>query len=256
MHMAGLNRRIFLLSSAALAVGCTLGRPEGSGGRVSSPTARQPEVGQSWRYAKRDAFTHNIVDEQVDRVSAVGATIDVESHSVVTPAATPAWGSAWLKKYLPQRDIASGPLPSEIQDPWGLIRVDPHWGEVQVYENPIPLWPSELRSGWSIQVNTKYKTPAAAAEGLIWEQTMTAHEWETISVPAGQFKALRFTNMIRFTSDNPGRSDSQRQEIVWFVPKIGRWAARESMGTYYNADSVDDAPVSEAGYRWELLSYS
>ncbi len=31
-----------------------------------------------------------------------------------------------------------------------------------------------------------------------WSQTMKAHAWESITVPAGQFKALRFTNSISF----------------------------------------------------------
>ena len=58
---------------------------------------------------------------------------------------------------------------------------------------------------------------------------MKAHSWETITVPAGQFKTLRFTNMINFTSSDMSRTVSSRQETLWFAPEVGRWVARESI---------------------------
>jgi hypothetical protein len=85
---------------------------------------------------------------------------------------------------------------------------------------------------------------------------MAAHGWETISVPAGQFKVLRFTNMISFRSTDFSHTDAQRQETVWFAPEVGRWVARESTGSYYIDDSSVDTPYDEAGYRWELLEWT
>ena len=85
---------------------------------------------------------------------------------------------------------------------------------------------------------------------------MRAHNWEMITVPAGQFRALRFTNMINFTSGDFSRADSQRQETVWIAPEVGRWVARESTGTYYIKDSSVADPYNESGYRCELLSYT
>jgi len=255
--MAHMTRRSFLLSTAAFSVGCAT-RGGGVAGRdASAPSARPPAVGQSWRYAKHDYFTHLLIDDQIDSVAAVGRTIDIDSRSEASKAGpdTSTWGSTWLRKYIPRRELPTGPLPSEIQDPWGAILVDPHWSQVQVYETSIPLWPTQLVPGWKTHINTKYKTPSNEA-GLPWDQTMAAHGWEMISVPAGQFRALKFTNLVNFRSVDFSRSACQRQETVWFAPEVGRWVARESTGVYYIDDSSVDTPYDEPGYRWELLAWT
>jgi len=256
--MAHVTRRFFLLSSAALSVGCAIRGPEADASAQPAQNVRQPVVGQSWRYAKHDIFTRAVVDDQMDRVAAVDHTVEIDSSyqsATDNNAAKPGWGAALLKKYMGHRDSPAGALPSEIQDPWGMVAVDPHWSQVQVYEMPIPLWPTQLRPGWQTHISTKYKTPADQ-DGLPWEQTMKAHAWETISVPAGQFRALRYTNMIQFRSGDFSRTDSVRQETLWFAPEVGRWVARESTGSYYLDDSVVDQPYNESGFRWELLEWS
>jgi hypothetical protein len=215
-------------------------------------------LGQSWHYAKRDLYTHSLIDDQIDHVAAVGGTVDIDSRSEADKAARTAhssWGTSWLRKYVPHRETTTGPLPSEIQDPWGKVLVDPHWSQVQVYETPIPLWPSQLVPGWRTYINTKYKTPSNE-DGLPWGQTMTARNWERITVPAGSFNALRFSNMINFRSVDFSHSSCQREETVWFAPEVGRWVARESAGSYYIEDSSVDTPYNESGYRWELLEWT
>lgn len=256
--MARVSRRYFLISSAALSVGCTMRRPEAPGRAASNPSVREPVLGQSWRYAKRDLYTHALLDDQIDSVAAVGSTIDIDSRSEDTKSTYTvgsSWGNGWLKKYFPHRDSYTGPLPNEVQSPWGSILVDPHWSQVQVYKTPIPLWPNKLAPGWRTYVNTKYKTPSNDV-GLPWEQTMHARDWGMIMVPAGQFRALRFSNMINFTSADFSRADCQRQETVWIAPEVGRWVARESSGTYYIDDSAADTPYNESAYRWELLEWT
>jgi hypothetical protein len=256
--MARVTRRFFLLSSVALSVGCTNRHSAVAERAAPAQPVRQPAVGQSWRYAKHDFYTRALIDDQIDRVAAVDHTVDIDSSSEVAKSKDTApaqWGSAWLSKYIPHRETPTGPLPSEVQDPWGSVLVDPHWSQVQVYETPIPLWPNRLAPGWRTRINTKYKTPSNE-DGLPWEQTMTAHDWETMGVPAGQFKALRFVNMINFRSADFSRAASQRQETIWFAPEVGRWVARESTGTYYMDDSAVDTPYNEAGYRWELLEWT
>jgi hypothetical protein len=252
--MVQVTRRLFLLSSAALSVGCSMRRQEATAG--SAPTARPPVVGQSWRYSKNDLYSREFVDNQVDRVAAVGQTIEIDSsNEAAKEEKSTNWGAELLQKYIPRRDKPSGPLPSEIQKPWGMILVDPHWAQVQVYEAPVALWPQELRPGWQTHVSTKYKTPSNQ-DALLWDQTMKAHAWERITVPAGQFNALRYTNLINFASSDVTRTDSVRQETVWFAPEVGRWIARESKGSYFADDSAVDTPYPENGYRWELLEWS
>jgi hypothetical protein len=253
--MAILTRRCFLLSGAALSVGC-VGRgtvamaPMGAAARV-----RQPAVDQTWRYARYDLVTGLPVDTQIDRVSAVGQIIEIESHSEATkdePIKYPSWGAPWQHKYL-VRDTPAGPLPSEVQEPWGMVLVDSHWTQLQVYEKPIPLWPKEMRPGWSTTVGTYYKIPDSE-ETMPWQLTMRAERWESITVPAGSFTALRFFNLIDFRYTNVAeRTAAQRMEHIWFAPEIGRWVLRESSGTFRESVGFE---VKESSYRWELLSWT
>jgi hypothetical protein len=245
-----LTRRSFVLLSAAFPLGCNSRRPDPSGAKV-----RAPAVGQSWRYAKHNLFSGKLIDNQVDQVAAVGDVVRIDSRSEAAVAsAKRSWGKAWLEKYV-GTDNPPGPLPGEIQQPWGRVLVDPHWREVQVYETAIPLWPAPLESGGSRQIDTEYKTPDHQS-GLAWNQTMTAHGWESVTVPAGRFTALRYTNLIDFADADSTRSNCVRKETLWFAPEVGRFIARESDGTYYLTNSVDDTPFDEGGYRWELVSFS
>jgi hypothetical protein len=255
--MADMTRRFFLLSSAALSVGCAIRGPAADATALSTQNVRQPVKDQSWRYAKHDFFTRKVVDEQVDRVGAVDHTVEIDSsYQAAHATVKPGWGADLLQKYTGHRPTDPvGSLPSEIQDPWGMVAVDPHWSQVQVYETPIPLWPGQLEPGWQTRISTNYKTPADQ-DPLAWDQTMKAVAWETVTVPAGQFKALRFTNFIKFTHSDFSRTNSVRRETVWFAPEVGRWVARESQGTYYVADSTIVQPYNENGYRWELLEWS
>lgn len=256
--MTHLTRRFFLLSSAALSTGYALGRPAADGTAQAAQNVRQPVTGQTWRYSKHDIFTRKAVDEQLDRVAAVNNSVEIDSSykgAGKERRAPTGWGADLLRKYIVTPPTPSGELPSEIQDPWGMVVVDPHWGDVQVYEMPIPLWPTQLEPGWKSHFSTRYKTPADQ-DSLPWEQTMKAQAWESVTVPAGQFKALRFTNEIKFTHPDFSRTDSMRQETLWFAPEVGRWVARESRGTYYVADSTIMQPYNENAFRWELLQWS
>ena len=244
-----------MLSAIAASAGCAFrGRGNSSG---DAPALRPPLVGQTWHYAKYDLISGSFVENQTDRVAAVGGTIAIESHSDAGPEANTAhasWGSELLRK-IRGSDAGSAALPNEVQDPWGMVLVDPHWGQAQVYQAPIPLWPTQLRPGWRTHFRTKYKTVAHDAT-LPWEQTMEAQTWGSVPGPAGQIRTLRFTNLINFTHPDPARTSSVRRETLWFAPEIGRWVARESVGTYYLDDSVDDRPSNEGSYRWKLLEWT
>jgi hypothetical protein len=250
--MATTTRRAFLLSAAAVSVGCVA---RGTEALIGAASVRQPAVGQSWRYAKHDYFTGAMVGTQLDRVTSVGQSVQLQSRSEATmdrPITYPSWGAAWWQKYMGHNGPAD-PLPGEIQEPWGMVLVDPHWVQLQAYEKPIPLWPMELRPGWLTTLNTYYKIPDSN-ETMPWQLTMHAMRWEPITVPAGQFTALRFFNLINFRYTNVSeRTAGQRKENIWFAPEIGRWVVRESVGTFREDLGV---AVDESSYRWELLNWT
>jgi hypothetical protein len=212
-------------------------------------------VGQSWRYAKHDYFTGKVVDTQIDRVSKIGQSVEIESRSETAedrPITFPSWGESWWHKYM-RADAARIGGPIEIQRPWGMVVVDPHWSEMQSFEKAIPIWPSELRPGWSSVVSTYYKIPGSE-EAMPWQLTMDAQRWESVTVPAGHFIALRYYNIINFRfSIFSERTAAQRIEHLWFAPEIGRWVKRESVGTFHEQLGTE---VKESSYQWELLSWT
>ncbi len=249
------TRRDFLLLAAAASVGCVARATDRSIQGGNTPVIRSPAVGQSWRYAKHDYFTGKIVDTQIDRVSNIGESIEIESRSETAegqPIAYPSWGESWWRKYMPADSARSGGR-IEIHRPWGMVAVDPHWSELQSYEKAIPIWPSQLRPGWSSVATTNYKVPGSD-EVMPWQLSMDAQRWESVTVPAGHFSAFRYFNLINFRfSIFAERTAAQRIERVWFAPEIGRWVARESLGTFHEQLGTE---AKESSYRWELLSWS
>jgi len=250
-----LTRRDLLLSAAAL----SLGSGEYGSGLATAfgveAKVRQPNVGQSWTYSKRDLVTRAMIDIEVDQISAVGQSVEIESHSKTNENNSvdyPSWGLLWLEKHR-DRSRSAAPAPTEVQDPWGMVLVDSHWAQLQVYEKPIPLVPAQLRPGWSTTVGTRYMVPGSE-QRMPWQLAMHAHRWESIATSAGHFTALLYTNLINFRHTNAsGRVAGQRKERIWFAPEVGRWVVRESSGTFYQ-DVAE--PFNEDSYRWELLSWT
>jgi hypothetical protein len=255
-EMAISTRRDFILCAAAVSVDCAARGTESQAPiGAAARTARPPVVGQSWRYAKHDYFTGKVVDTQVDRVSNIDKSVQIESQSETVadkPITYPSWGDRWWQEHM-GNEAAVAPAPTEVQIPWGMIVIDPHWSELQAFEKAIPLWPTQLRPGWSTVVSTYYKIPGSE-ESMPWQLTMHAQRWESVAVPAGRFIALRYHNFIDFRfSIFAERTAAQRREHLWFAPEIGRWVIRESVGTFHEQLATE---VKESSYRWELLSWT
>ena len=253
--MAISTRRDFIYWAAAASVGCVARGTNTPAPGGSAPVVRAPAVGQSWRYAKHDYFTGKVVDTQIDRVSKIGRSIEIESRSEKSedrPIMFPSWGDRWWQEYM-GNEAAVAQAPTEVQSPWGMIVIDPHWSESQAFEKAIPLWPSQLIPGWSTTVGTHYKNPNNE-ETMPSQLTMRAQRWESITVPAGRFTALGYYNIIDFRFRNAlERTAAIRQENIWIAPEIGRWVKRESRGIYREDVGYE---VKESSYRWELLSWN
>jgi hypothetical protein len=79
------TRREFIVLAATTSVGCVARATKTSAPSGPPPVVRAPAVGQSWRYAKHDYFTDKVVDTQIDRVSVIGKSVEIESHSRPSP---------------------------------------------------------------------------------------------------------------------------------------------------------------------------
>jgi hypothetical protein len=230
-----LSRRTFIASAALLPVACGAplsyerGIPVGQPN--PSPQVRSPQVGQEWTYLKRNVFDGKNLGLVTERVVSVSSTIVIERSS----------------------DDGER-LPSEIQGPWGMVKTDPQWSKLISFSPAIPLWPEELKASWNKQFTSKYSIGGYSDGGLTWQEYMSAHGWEQITVPAGTFLTLRYQNLINYESNDDNRVNCIRKETLWFAPSIGRWVARESSGSYMIEGQLG-APILEDSLQWQLTSY-
>lgn len=230
-----LSRRTFIASAALAPVACGVPLSYQRGTPVAQPkpipTVRAPQVGQEWTYVKRDVFDGKIRGLITERVSSVGQTIVIDR---------------W--------DENGGGLPSEIQGPWGVVQTSTSWPRLLSFNPPLPLWPLELASKWSKQFDVKYSLGGYSENSYSWQEYMSAHGWEQITVPAGTFLTLRYDNLINYESNDDNKTDCIRKESIWFAPSIGRWVARESSGSYIIVGQ-GGMPILEDKFQWQLTAY-
>jgi hypothetical protein len=231
-----LSRRLFIAASAIAPVGCgiPISRDEGIpvAAPMPPPVVRPPQIGQEWRYLERDFFSGKTRGVVIEHISSIGKTITVS-----------------------RSDEYGSPLPSEIQGPHGMVITDPHWGKVLNFNPPIPLWPQQMSSSWNKEVFSKYAVSGYPQNKNDWQLYMSAHGWEKITVPAGEFITLRFQNLINFENNDPNIVNSIRRETIWFAPQIGRWVARESSGSFQIQGQIGPV-LLESSTKTVLLSWA
>ena len=229
-----LSRRTFIASAALAPVACGVPLAYERGTPISQPnplpTVRAPQVGQEWNYVKKDVFNGKTLGIITERVASVGSSITIE------------------------RSEDGNMLPNEIQGPWGMVRTDPQWPKLVSFNPAIPLWPEELSATWNKQIITKCSIGGYPEGRLSWQEYMSAHGWEQITVPAGTFLTLRYQSLINYESDDDNKVNCIHKETAWFAPSIGRWVARESSGSYMIQGQLG-MPNREESLQWQLTSY-
>jgi hypothetical protein len=200
---------------------------------LNPPSMRPPQVGQQWIYQIRNVFNQEIVDVVTETVVAISPQIRIERIG---------------KKF--------GPLPEEIQEPWGYVVQDPQWKPAQRFEQALPLWPEKLIPEWSNFYRTRYQVPGYPSASYYWGLSIKALGWESISVPAGQFKVLKYHNENPyFESNDVFRVGNYREEDVWLAPEIGRWVIRRSSGRYITLGVSWSNAYWDDYLEWELISW-
>ena len=230
-------RRLVLLMLPVLLAACISSQPYPRGilesQPIPAPVVRAPKVGQEWVYQVRNVFNQEIVDTVTEKVVSVGNEVRIARTS-----------------------LKAGPLPDEIQSPWGFVVQDPHWKPTQKFIKPIPMWPLQLQAGWSGFFTTQYQVPGYPDGSYYWGLGMTASEWARIQTPAGQFLVLRIRNETpNFVSNDLFRVGNERQEDLWFAPEIGRWVVRRSSGRYITTGVYWANAYWEDYLEWELISW-
>lgn len=230
-------RRLLLLASPVLLVACIASQPYPVSTPLPQPNnppkVRAPQVGQQWVYNVRNVFNQELVDIVTEKVVSVGPQIRIERSG-----------------------LKAGSLPDEIQQPWGYILQDPHWNPPQRFLQPIVLWPEQLVPGWSGFYRNRYQVVGYPDNDFYWGLNVSAVQWEGVSVPAGQFSALKYQNSAPFfTSNDFSRVANMRYDDVWLSPEIGRWVIRRSSGQYLWAGMTWAGALSEDYLEWELVSW-
>ncbi len=230
-------RRLVLLMLPVLLAACISSQPYPRGilesQPIPAPVVRAPKVGQEWVYQVRNVFNQEIVDTVTEKVVSVGNEVRIARTS-----------------------LKAGPLPDEVQSPWGFVVQDPHWSPTQKFTKSIPMWPLQLQVGWSGFFTTQYQVPGYPDGSYYWGLGMTASQWERIQTPAGQFLVLQIHNEIpNFVSNDLFRVGNERQEDLWFAPEIGRWVIRRSSGRYITTGIYWANAYWEDYLEWELISW-
>ena len=234
MPPMNLSRRTFIATAALAPVACG-GLAYEHGIPVVQPnplpTVRPPQVGQEWTYTQKDMFNGQTLAVIQERVASVASMITIE------------------------RSTANGyELPNEVQSSWGMVAANPQWSRLLNFSPSLPLWPEQLSTAWAKQFNTKYSVSGYPESKMNWQEYMSVHGWEKITVPAGEFIALRFQNLINYENEDPTKVNCIRKETIWFVPQIGRWIARQTSGSYRIFGQIG-AVLLEDSYQWQLTSY-
>ena len=201
---------------------------------INIPTVRAPAIGQQWVYEVRNYFNGELVDVVTETVVEVVPRVRIARHG---------------KKM--------GPLPDEIQEPWGMNLQDPNWSPPQRFIKPVPLWPEKLLPGWSGFYRTRYQVVGFPDNDFYWNLNIDVKSWNRVKTIAGEFDALHYVNTADyFESDDWFRIASNRSENAWFAPEIGRWVLRERFGEYlWPGMGGWSQSLKEDYLRWELVSW-
>lgn len=201
---------------------------------ATTPAVRAPAVGQQWVYEVRNYFNGELVDVVTETVVEVGPRVRIA-----------------------RQGQKRGPLPDEIQEPWGMNLQDPNWTPPQRFIKPVPLWPEKLVPGWSGFYRARYQVVGFPDNDFYWGLNIEAKAWSLIKTQAGDFNALHYVNTADFfESDDWFRMASNRLENAWFAPEVGRWVVRERFGEYLWLGMRGwSESIKEDYLRWELVSW-
>jgi len=230
-------RKLFLLVFPALLTACIASQPYPTGISLPQPAVvpqvRAPKVGQEWVYQVRNVFNQAILDTVTERVVSVGNEVRIARSG-----------------------MKSGPLPDEIQSPWGSVLQDPYWSPPQRFMQAIPLWPEQLVPNWSGFYRTRYQVLGHPDASYYWGLNINALQWEQVTVPAGSFKTLKYQSTAPyFESNDLFRLANYRQDDVWLSPEVGRWVIRRGFGRYITAGVYWSNAYWEDYLEWELISW-
>jgi len=242
MKLSSPPRRRFLAGAAGLTglgtalvitSGCaSLDTPTQAPAAADVLAVRQPRVGDRWRYARINLYNKDIIGEERMQVTAVSPAILVKvEREGAAPASEDRFTQGWTAE------------------------VDSLFGEALSFEQAVTVVPPSLYTGLALRQSTRYRS-VRNSEPLAWSQQLRVVGRESVVVAAGTFDAVRIERHIQFVHPDTFRIDSQRTELLWYAPEVGRWVIREWRGTYLDYGMVTLLGRSREGWeRLELIDW-
>ncbi len=220
-------------ASLAITSGCaSLDTPTQAPGAADVLAVRQPRVGDRWRYARINLYNKDIIGEERTQVTAVTPDIQIRV----------------------EREGALQATEDRFTQGW-TAQVDSLFGEALSFEEAVPIVPPSLYIGLRLRHSTRYRS-VRNSEPLAWSQQLRVVARETVGVAAGRFDAYRIERQVQFVHPDTFRMDSQRTEVLWYAPEVGRWVIREWRGSYLDYGMISRLGRSREGWeRLELIDW-
>jgi hypothetical protein len=167
------------------------------------------KVGDYWEYTVRDGWTglpRGIYRYEVVRVDASGAQVQLSNDGKMLD--TLVYAPGWNGRELPLTNTQR-------------FRYDPTYPAYDYPLQPGKSWRTVLRST-DVATGRSYNTHVSAR----------VLGWERISVPAGDFDALKIERSVFAGNMEGSRTQEEISEIDWYVPSVRR-AVRTSANSQH-----------------------
>ena len=203
-------KKCLIAPTIALLLGaCSAPRPPAPAMGEVLPTAQAPDIiaGQQWTYRRIDLWKN----EEVERFSQ---TFNIQSGNK--------WSVAW--GIISSTDPTRLGTTSEQFDATTQGFADP-----RMSGRYAPLnFPLSIGKKWAFN----YKFQSKPDTLVEVSQTAVVTRWESVTVPAGTFKALRVEHLGGYKAKQ-GAQDWQGKitETFWYAPDVGRVVAQEYKDT-------------------------
>lgn len=219
------RRTLLLVPLLALLAGCASGPQPAPG---DAPKLALPTVGEVWRYRELNGFRNEPVADiryTVTRADADG--IDL----AVRVSGSPLSG---LREGQTERYARA----------WDVLE-DAVYERPRTYQPAMPLLRVDAPPGVRVDDHTSVERPPQ--RGIEnWTTLSRFAGWETVTVPAGSFRAARYERFSSYFDAEVFRWRTERRETLWYAPEVGRWVRRQLTGTWTR-------PPWQRGRRFEVL---
>lgn len=204
-----MSRHLFPALLLVLLTACaapTYPPPPGVAANVAAPALN---VGDAWRYAVQDGYTHlprGSVDYRVTRIDGDTATVEVRSEDRVATELYTRAGN-WLRR-----------PATNMQD--------------FSYSPPYEAFAFPLAVGKTWKARSIATDPADGRSFPVTIQGAVL-SWQRVRVPAGEFDALKVRRHVYLDYwRQTVRGQSIIEEVEWYAPAVNRVVRREASSRY------------------------